>query len=120
MWDAILSSVPEQLLAATPASDPVLSKTELRSLAGDYEFSRFVSVRIGTEGDRLFAQASGERDAYAMKRETPVELQPVSKTDFMLPGRYPLTFRFDGPDRLVINPGHWQQIGTRKSKSAGT
>lgn len=114
MWDAILSSVPDQPVAETPASGPILSEAAVKGLAGDFEFSQFVSVRISASGNRLFAQATSERDAYAIERIRAVELMPVSATDFMVPGRYPLTLRFDRPDRLVINPGHWQQIGTRK------
>ena len=26
----------------------------------------------------------------------------------------PLALRFDAPCRLVVNPGHWQQLGTRQ------
>lgn len=113
MWDAILSSVPEQ--PAAPQPDPRLriAQDVLRALAGDYVFSPIVTVRITADGSRLLAQAAGERNAYAIGRDAPVELLPVTPAEFMIPGRYPLVLRFEAPDRLVINPGHWQQTGRR-------
>jgi hypothetical protein len=113
MWDAILSAVPEQPPAATaPATRAKVSASALQSYAGTYVFSPVVSVTVKTDHDKLFAQATGKRPAYAIGKDSPVELQPVSSTDFVVPGRYPLTLRFNGA-RLVINPGHWEQIGQR-------
>ena len=43
-----------------------------------------------------------------------MRLLPVNSTDFMVPGRYPLLLRFFADsDELLINPGHWQQLGAR-------
>jgi len=78
-------------------------------------FSPLVSLRVTATGSKLFAQATGPRSAYAIGKDAAVELQPVSATDFMVAGRYPLTLSFDRSGRLVINPGHWAQIGTRQS-----
>jgi len=63
------------------------------------------------EGDALLARAAGARDAFVIGKEQRTELKPVSATDFMVPGRYPLTLRFEDSGRLVPNPGLWQQIG---------
>lgn len=113
MWDAILSSVPSQPVAATPARKALLKPDAVAALAGDYSFSGHVKVTVTAEGDRLYAQATGERPAFAIKKETKVELLPVSATDFMVPGRYPLTARFTEPGVLVLNPGEWEQVGRR-------
>ncbi len=113
MWDAILASVPEQPKAPVPAPDLRIAPSALRALAGDYVFSPIVTVRIVADGGRLMARATGARKAYAIGREEPVELLPVTPAEFTIPGRYPLTLRFEEPDRLVINPGHWQQVGRR-------
>jgi L-aminopeptidase/D-esterase-like protein len=116
MWDAILASVPDQ--PAAPAPDPRLrlAPDALRAFTGDYDFSPVVTVRITADGGRLFAQATGARKAYAIGREAPVELLPVTPKEFTVPGRYPLVLRFEQPDRLVINPGHWQQLGRRNRR----
>lgn len=112
MWDAVLSSVPKQPRPVPPTHfKPAASA--LAPLAGDYVFSQFVTVRVSARDGRLLAQAVGPRPAYAIGRDAPVALQPVAADEFTVPGRYPLVLHFDG-DRLVINPGHWQQIGTRR------
>lgn len=114
MWDAILSSVPKQppLPKAIATSSPLPAK-----YAGKYRFSRFVTVDISTKDGKLFAQATGERDAYAIGRDKPVELAPVSESldRFTLKetARYPLILDFS-TGTLVINPGLWAQVGTKK------
>ncbi|MER9890354.1 hypothetical protein NKJ48_33000 [Mesorhizobium sp. M0114] len=113
MWDAILASVPEQPQAVGPALSGQPQAKELEAFAGSYEFSPFVTLQICRKDDRLFALATGERPAYAIGKEKPVELEPIAAGQFMVPGRYPLTLKFEGPDRLIVNPGHWQQIGRR-------
>jgi L-aminopeptidase/D-esterase-like protein len=133
MWDAILSSVPEQPAAPKRPARLALKADELRAFAGDYVFSPFVTVRITMEGEalnrraarsdgsaaplQLRAQATGLRSAYAIGRDTAVELQPLSTTQFTVPGRYPLVLDFSKPDVLVMNPGHWQQTGSRQKAS---
>ena len=116
MWDAILASVPEQpAVTQTPALARATGKAaDLRRYAGEYVFSPLVSVRITAAQNRLFAQATGVRAAYTIGKDAPVELEPISATDFTVPGRYPLVVSFPQPGRLVMNPGHWEQIGTRK------
>ena len=88
-----------------------------KSYAGKYRFSRFVTVEITAKDGKLFAQATGERNAYAIGRDKPVELVPVSesldKFTITPPSRYPLVLDFSsGP--LVINPGLWAQISTKQ------
>ena len=114
MWDAILSSVPVQPTAAKPSAGATQSRSQWQSLTGDYEFSPFVTVRVTAGDDGVYAQAVGARKAYAIERDAPVKLVPAEGGDYLVPGRYPLTLRFSAAQRLVINPGDWQQIGTRK------
>jgi len=113
MWDAILSSVPEQ----PQQLQPVAVTTPLPGkYAGKYKFSRFVTVEITAKNGKLFAQATGERDAYAIGRDKPVELVPVSasldKFTIVPPSRYPLILDFS-TGTLVINPGLWAQFSTK-------
>ncbi len=114
MWDAILSSVPEQPVVPVPAKTLTPDPKALVSYTGEYVFSPIVSVRVTADGSRFYAQASGRRKAYAIPLDAPVELLPVTPTSFTIPGRYPLTLDFAARDRLVINPGHWQQTGVRE------
>ena len=114
MWDAVLSSIPEQPAVIQPKAHVAVTPAELNRYCGEYVFSPIVRVRVSTQGNKLFAQASGARDAYAIHRDAPVELIPVAATQFTIPGRYPLTLSFTDDGHLVINPGHWQQTGTRQ------
>jgi L-aminopeptidase/D-esterase-like protein len=114
MWDAILSSVPEQ----PRQPKPVAATTSLPAkYAGKYKFSRFVTVEITAKDGKLFAQATGERDAYAISREKAVELVPMSdsldKFTIVPPSRYPLILDFS-TGTLVINPGLWAQFSTKQ------
>jgi len=97
-----------------PSAGATQARSQWQSLTGDYEFSPFVTVRVTAGDDGVYAQAIGARKAYAIERDAPVRLVPAAGGDFLVPGRYPLTLRFSAAQRLVINPGDWQQIGTRK------
>jgi len=114
MWDAILASAPPQPVAPTaPFAGSPPMPASLNRFTGDYVFSPWVRVRVTQKDGRLFAQAVGQRDAYAIVRAAPVELFAVSDSAFTAPGRYPLTLRFDAGGALTINPGHWAQVGRR-------
>lgn len=114
MWDAILASVPEQPQLPKPIATtaPLPAK-----YAGKYQFSRFVTVDITARDGKLFAQATGPRDAYEISRDQAVELVPVAAAldQFTLaaPSRYPLVLDFS-TGALVINPGLWAQVSERQ------
>jgi L-aminopeptidase/D-esterase-like protein len=114
MWDAILSSVPEQPKQPQPLSvtTPLPAK-----YAGKYRFSRFVTVEITAKDGKLFAQATGERDAYEIGRDKAVELVPVSESldafTIAPAHRYPLTLDFSS-GTLVMNPGLWAQYSKKQ------
>jgi L-aminopeptidase/D-esterase-like protein len=112
MWDAILASVPIQ--PAVPTAVPARTALiDAQRFVGTYSFSPFVSVKVSQSGGKLFAQAVGERAAYSIGKGAPTELHALSPTAFSVPGRYPTVLDFAAPDTLVINPGHWQQVGGR-------
>jgi len=114
MWDAILSSVPEQPRQPKPIA---VTKPLPKKYAGKYKFSRFVTVEITARNGKLFAQATGMRNAYAIGREKPVELVPVSesldKFTITPTSRYPLVLDFSS-GTLVINPGLWAQVSMKQ------
>ncbi len=114
MWDAILASIPEQPKRVEAVERLTVAPATLRHYAGDYRFSSFVSLRVTERNGRLFAQATGERDVFAITRAAPTEILPVSSSLFTVPGRYPLTVSFADRGMIVINPGSWQQIGAKR------
>jgi hypothetical protein len=116
MWDAVLSSVPEQPRAMQPNKRLKLAAADLEKHQGDYVFSDLVTVRISAQNGKLMAQATGARDAFAIKKQAPAELLPVAPGDFTVPGRYPLNVRFASDGKLILNPGHWEQVGTRAGR----
>lgn len=117
MWDAILTSVPEQPAVMKATRVARIDARALERFAGDYVFSKFVTVRLSVENGKLMARATGERNAYTIGRDKAVELQPLSASEFTLPGRYPLVVKLDEGGNLVFNPGHWQQRGVRLAQS---
>ncbi|MFO1400016.1 MAG: P1 family peptidase [Steroidobacteraceae bacterium] len=117
MWDAVLASVPPQPPVAAPPATAAPAATAAAALArhaGEYRFSPQVSVSVSASGGRLYARASGQRNAYAIGKDAPVELLPLGGAAFTVPWRYPLVLDFSTPGRLVINPGHWAQTGLRQ------
>ena len=114
MWDAILSSVPEQPRQPVPVA---VTKPLPEKYAGTYKFGHYVSVEITARNGKLFAQATGERNAYAIGRDKPVELVPISesldKFTITPPSRHPLVLDFSS-GTLVINPGLWAQFSTKQ------
>lgn len=113
MWDAILSSVPEQpsLPTAIQTNKPLPV-----AYAGKYRFSRFVTVEITAKNGKLYAQATGNRNAYAIPKDKAIELAPINDAldQYTLnqPARYPLILDFS-TGTLVINPGPWAQVSER-------
>lgn len=114
MWDAVLSAVPAQPAVPQPREGPAVDPRQLRRYAGEYVFGPAARLAVTAEAGRLYARAAGPRDVYGIGREAAVELQPLAAaSEFAVPGRYPLVLRFDAPDGLTINPGHWSQTGRR-------
>ena len=114
MWDAVLASIPEQPPAAAPDAAAAPKVEELRRYTGDYGFGRGVCLRIAADGTSLSAVAAGAQPIYAIGQTAPTLLQPAGGSEFRVPGRYPLSLRFDGAGSVVVNPGHWQQTGERR------
>lgn len=112
MWDAILAAVPEQPgFPAEARFSPAAGS--LDAYQGEFSFSGMASLSVRASGSKLFARASGKVDIFLIGKDEDTELLAISGTDFTVPGRYPLLLHFEGPDQLVLNPGHWQQTGTR-------
>lgn len=109
-WDAVLSSVPRLPQAETARA--AVSAAAFAAYAGRYEFGPGAELTITREGDRLFAQATGQRPVYGFVPGERVELFPTSDTHFF--SRNPrgdrLRFVRDRRNRvtgLELNPGSW-------------
>lgn len=112
MWDAILASTPPQPKKLTPSTQAI-SKATLRLAEGDYDFSANASLNVKNKNGRLFARATAKKNVYGINADKDTELFLSTTGDLTTKGRYPLSFRFTKTE-LVINPGRWQQHGTRR------
>lgn len=112
MWDAVLSSVPDQpRLDSLPSR--ALPQPDIAHMDGRYRFSDDAELEISTNGTRVFAQSTDIRRVYQFPEQEPVELEALSDGDYHLPGRYPLVLRFIDERTIALNPGRWEQIGHR-------
>ncbi|MBZ6378533.1 peptidase S58 DmpA [Pacificimonas flava] len=112
MWDAILSAVPEQPEVVQPLAGARPDPALLAGYAGDYRFSDYASFRVTARGGKLYAEGTGNREIRYLPSGEQTELQPAEGGLFTVPRRYPMVLRFEA-DRVVVNPGRWQQVGTR-------
>lgn len=107
-WDAILNSQPAQ------PSLPIKGDgrdIDVSGIAGTYRFSRFASLEVKTEQQKVYAKASGKRPVYGISTDNWEELVPTSDGNFSFPSRYPAVFDFSTREVVTLNPGHWQQVG---------
>lgn len=115
MWDAILASVPQQAPFQPPASVTVPDAT-LQRYVGIYRFAPHAWLRVTDDHERLMVLALGA-SVFAFDRSKPVAVVPASDTEFYVPGRYPTRIAFRVVDGkvagAVLNPGLWEQTGTR-------
>lgn len=114
MWDAILSSVPQQP-EHLAASGKKISQQQLQQAVGSWRFSERVSLKIKRRGNRLFARATDKKSVYGIKTDKDTELFAAANGDLTVPGRYPLSLRAQ-ENQLIVNPGRWQQLGKRVQK----
>jgi L-aminopeptidase/D-esterase-like protein len=110
-WDAVLASVPP--LQPADTGRVALSAAALAAYAGRYEFGPGAELTITREGDRVFAQATGERPVYGFALNDKAELFPTSTTDFLSRNPRADRLRFVNAEggritSLVLNPGPWQ------------
>jgi L-aminopeptidase/D-esterase-like protein len=118
MWDAVLASVPDETPFTPPAEEASISEARLASYAGTYEFGPNAKIRITVENGRLMA-VSLSQSFFDLRRNQPVALRALSDGAFYADGRYRtrITFTRNLVGRIsgaTINPGRWQQAGTRE------
>ena len=119
MWDAILASVPEEPAFNPPAHPVEISPDDLAAYRGSYRFGPNALFKITISNGKLMLDP-GTIEFFDLQPNRPVPLQPISTTEFYIESRYHTRISFE-PDssgkvtRALINPGQWQQSGTRES-----
>jgi Peptidase family S58 len=115
MWDAILTSVPEEPIFVPPP--PVdLSSASLTKCAGSFRFGPKAVLNVRVHRDQLSVEPT--MDFFDFRSGQSVNLQPISESDFCVPGihRTRVSFPPANPNIALINPGRWQQLGFRETK----
>ncbi|MEQ3746150.1 MAG: P1 family peptidase [Henriciella sp.] len=112
MWDAILNSVPEQPELPLPVAGKISGVQKWSKVVGKYRFSDQVSVEIVQSDHGLAAKALGDRSAFAISNEEFVPLISAQNEQYIVDARHPTVLAFRSGD-LILNPGRWQQVGTK-------
>jgi L-aminopeptidase/D-esterase-like protein len=116
MWDAILKSAPEEPALSPPAA-AVVPDDRLRAYAGRYDFGPHARLRVEDDNGNLTVTAE-RGNAFEFIIGRPVQVVPISDTEFFVRGRYQTRLSFTlGPDGhatgATLNPGPWAQAGRR-------
>jgi len=115
MWDAILSSVPEEPVFIPPPPVDV-SLANLTKCTGSFRFGPKAVLKIRIYQGQLSAEPA--MDFFDFRSGQSVNLKPISESDFYVPGihRTRVSFPRENPGNIaVINPGRWQQLGFREA-----
>jgi L-aminopeptidase/D-esterase-like protein len=115
MWDAILASVPEEpIFIPSPPVD--VSLASLIKCAGSFRFGPKAVLDVRVHQDQLWVEPT--MDFFDFRSGQSVNLQPISESDFCVPGihRTRVSFPRENPNIALINPGGWQQLGFRETK----
>ena len=119
MWDAILASVPEEAEFNPPAHPPEVSSEVLRQYEGNYLFGPNAVITISVNNGKLTLNPGTPR-FFDLEPGVSASLQPISTNEFYIESRYHtrISFERDSSGKFIkalINPGKWQQYGTRES-----
>jgi hypothetical protein len=117
MWDAILATVPAEPKFTPPASPVAVAPATLARYAGTYRFGPNATITIGADKGELSATLWGVT-FFDLRSNQQTTLKPLSASDFYVDGRYHtrISFVVDTSGKAtgaVVNPGPWQQAGTR-------
>jgi hypothetical protein len=117
MWDAILVSVPKEDAFVPPTTAPAVASDLLGRYAGRYNFGPNAQLTVTAADGQLSAQLN-KFSFFDLGKDAPVKLIPLSDSDFYVAGRYltRLSFVRDAFGKVTaatVNPGPWQQAGTR-------
>ena len=116
MWDAILSSVPDNTRVAVP---PAVTPKNLARLSGSYRFGDNVVVDVREQDGSLVLRPRGEIWFFDLLNQ-PMKLTATSNTDFYVDSQYRTRFSFvvspkGAATGVIVNPGGWALRGQRIS-----
>ncbi|HVG25788.1 MAG TPA: P1 family peptidase [Thermoanaerobaculia bacterium] len=107
-WDAVLASVPPREVDDRPVI--AVPESALQPHTGRYELAPAVIATVTREGAQLYLEVS--KGSIYLPEKQRVALQPLSATEFRIPGVRRDRVRFER-DGMTINPGLWPLRGKR-------
>ncbi len=115
MWDAILSSVPDD--TQNIPSPPTVTPKNIARLAGSYRFGDNVVIDVWEQDGALLLRPRGDIGFFDLVDE-PIRLIATSATDFYVDSQFRtrisfMTSRNGKVNGAVINPGKWALNGQR-------
>lgn len=113
MWSAILESVPE--ITEPPDAGPELP---IESLAGTYTFAPGIDLEIEAHRSGLVLRPRADRDIFDLRPGETAQAGRREVNTFTVQTGFLERIRFttgaQGETVAVLNPGNWQQLGTRR------
>ena len=118
MWDAILSSVPDNTRVAVP---PAVTPKNPARLSGSYRLGDNVVFDVWEQDGALILRPRGEIWFFDLANQ-PTKLTATSDTDFYVNSQYRTRLSFVVSQKgratgVVVNPGGWALQGQRISDS---
>ncbi len=119
MWDAILSSVPDEPQPVfSPPPTVTVPASSLAKLSGRYEFSHDQMINIREENGVLMACNTGP-GFFDLLQNYWVPLTPVSDKDFYIKSQFHtrISFAFSPAGEVtgaIVNPGRWGLKGKKQ------
>jgi L-aminopeptidase/D-esterase-like protein len=114
MWSAVLASVPD-VKEPVDVSKPL----PLEAVCGDFSFAPDLTMKVIVQGSDLEVTPIGERDIFDVPAGEAVRAHSRSANTFEVGRgfleRISFLKRGDEQVSLILNPGHWEQVGTRTS-----
>jgi hypothetical protein len=119
MWDAILSSVPEN--TEVPAAATAVSPKNIARLAGSYRFGDNVVIDVWEQDGALLLRPRGDIGFFDLE-DKPIQLIATSDSDFYVNSQFRTRISFVTSESgkvtgAVINPGRWALGGQRIANS---
>lgn len=119
MWDAILSSVPEN--TEVPPAATTVSPKNIARLAGSYRFGDNVVIDVWKQDGALLLRPRGDIGLFDPE-DKPIKLIATSDRDFYVNSQFRtrISFVTSGNGKVtgaVVNPGRWALSGQRITDS---
>ena len=118
MWSAVLNSVPDLDVVFEDTAEPLKDE----DLRGRFQFAPDISLDVNARDNRVEFTPQANRELFGIEPGVTVQAKRRTGNTFAIDQMFLHAFRFErnvaGEVTLILNPGQWQQVGTRVSGSS--